>query len=104
MINHQMKPYELYINNPTTGNFNEVIDNWEFVGEVMAAVNFVSMTRITDDIRYKDCQYTGITRHKGLNLSKEYKLVPKGQTKPEYFIRSINELSRLTQYLMQAVF
>ena len=56
-------------------------------GSVNFNIYFNSINKISSDIRYKDCQYTGLTRHKGLDLSKEYKLIPKEKESPEYIIR-----------------
>lgn len=102
-INSEMKPYNLYVNNPKENSYGQMVDNYVFEKEVMVALYFNSINKISNDIRYKDCQYTGLTRCKGLDLSKEYKLIPKEKESPEYIIKSINELSRLTQYILQAV-
>lgn len=102
-LNGRMKPHGLYVNNPVADEYGNMIDNYEFACEVMVAIHFNSMSRINDDIRYKDCQYSGVSSHKGLDLEKQYKLVPKDNQGTGYFIRSINELTRLSQYLLQAV-
>ena len=99
-INSKMKPYHLYVNEPVLDQYNNRVDNYIFVGEVMAFIAFVSSARAAQDIRYKDCQYIGLSKTKGLDLSKEYKLIPKEEMKPEYLIKSINEFTRLAQYLL----
>lgn len=102
-VNSRMKPYGLYVNNPIDDKYGSMIDNYEFVRDVMVAIHFNSMNRINDDIRYKDCQYSGVSSYKGLDLKKQYKLVSKENEGAGYLIKSINELSRLSQYLLQAV-
>ncbi|AMJ40695.1 hypothetical protein [Anaerotignum propionicum] len=102
-LNGRMKPHALYINNPIEDEYGSMIDNYEFLCQVMVAIHFNSMGRVNDDIRYKDCQYLGVSSHKGLDLKKQYKLVPKDGEGAGYFIKSINELTRLSQYLLQAV-
>lgn len=102
-INSRMRPYNLYINKPVKDGYGHLEDNYVLQGEVMVALHFNSINNATGDIRYKDCQYTGLTRHKGLDLKEQYKLVPKDTETPEYIIKSVNELSRITQYLLQAV-
>ena len=102
-VNSRMKPYGLYVNNPIDDKYGSMTDNYEFEQEVMVAVHFNSMNRINNDIRYKDCQYSGVSSYKGLDLKKQYKLVPKDGEGEGYFIKSINELTRLSQYLLQAV-
>ena len=102
-INRQMLPYSLYVSEPIKDKYGHVNDDWKYVTEVMVAVNFINNQQITGDIRYKDCQYSGITKCKGFDLKKNYKLVPKWQESREYLVKSINELSRLTQFLLQAV-
>lgn len=102
-LNGRMKLYDLYVNNPIETDYGNMIDNYEFHCEVMVAIHFNSMSRINNDIRYTDCQYSGVSHYKGLDLKKQYKLVPKDNEGDEYFIKSINELSRLSQYLLQAV-
>ena len=102
MINAQMKPYDLYVNEPIEDSYGHLNDNWVYVNRIMAAVNFLSADKMSDDIRYKDCRYTGLTKCKGLNIGKEYKLIPVGQDKA-YLIKSINEITRLAQYLLQEV-
>lgn len=102
-LNGRMKLYGLYINNPIEDKYGSMIDNYEFACEVMVAIHFNSMSRVNDDIRYKDRQYSGVSSYKGLDLKKQYKLVPKDGEGDGYFIKSINELTRLSQYLLQAV-
>ena len=102
-INSRMKPYNLYVNSPIADGYGHQTDNYVLEGEVMVALQFNSVTKRSDDIRYKDCEYSGITAYKGLDLSKKYKLVPKEEESVEYLIKSVNELARLSQYLLQAV-
>jgi len=102
-LNGRMKPYDLYVNKPIEDEYGHQTDNYVFDCEVMVAIHFNSMNRVNDDIRYKDCQYLGVSSHKGLDLKKQYRLVPKDGEGAGYFIKSINELTRLSQYLLQAV-
>lgn len=102
-INSRMKLYNLYVNNPIEDSYGHQTDNFILEGEVMVALQFNSLSKRSDDIRYKDCEYSGLTVYKGLDLSKKYKLVPKGEDGLEYLIKSVNELARLSQYLLQAV-
>lgn len=102
-INSDMKPYLLYVNCPTRDEYGGLQDHYVFVREVMVALYFRSVNRRDGDIRYQECDYSGVTRYKGLDLKKKYKLIPKGRQDIEYLIESINELTRLCQYLLRAV-
>ena len=100
MINNQMQPYNLYVNEPIEDSCGSLKENWVLVGNITAAVNYISADKISDDIRYKDCRYTALTRYKGLDKRKEYRLVSADST---YKIVSFTEITRLSQYLMQEV-
>lgn len=103
MISRQMKAYIVHENRPVIDSIGYQKDNFVPVGEVMAAVNFVSYSQLQQEQRFKDCRYSGLTAYKGFRPEKEYKLVPKEDIGLEYCIKSINQLSRLTQILLQEV-
>ena len=100
MINFQMKECELYKNVPVKNSVGETIDNWIFVEKIFVAINQISIKQMNDDIRYKDCQFTGLTEYKGFTLHMDYKLVCGND---EYLIKDINQISRLTQLTMQVI-
>ena len=99
MINRQMEEYSLYINQPIQDKYGKLKDNYVFLDNIQVAINFISMNKRTEDIRFKDCDYIGLTLYKGLDLCKDYKLVGK----VSYKIVSINEVTRLSQYLLKVV-
>ena len=102
MISSQARSFTLMVNIPKPDDFGRMEDNYEVIETIYVAVNFITVNRMSEDIRYKNCQYTGLTRYKGLDIAKEYKLVSAdGNT--AYYIRSINEITRLSQYLLEAV-
>lgn len=99
MINRQMEEYLLYVNQPIQDKYGKLKDNYVFLDNIQVTINFISMNKRSEDIRFKDCDYTGLTYYKGLDLSKDYKLVGK----VSYKIVSINEVTRLSQYLLKVV-
>lgn len=99
MINRQMEQYSLYVNEPIQDKYGKLKDNYIFLRNIDVAINFISMNKRNTDIRFKECDYTGLTHYKGLDLAKKYKLVGKLQ----YEIISINEITRLSQYLLKVV-
>ena len=99
MINRQMKQYSLYVNEPIQDKYGKLKDNYVFVDNIQVAINFISINKRNEDIRFKDCNYTGLTLYKGLDLSKTYKLVGELQ----YEIVSVNEFCRLSQYILKVV-
>lgn len=99
MINRQMEQYSLYINEPIQDKYGKLKDNYIFLDNIQVAINFISINKRNEDIRFKDCNYTGLTYYKGLDLTKKYKLVGKLQ----YEIVSINEFGRLSEYLLKVV-
>ena len=70
-VNSRMKPHSLYVNNPVEDDYGNMADNYELVCVIMVAIHFNSMNKTNDDIRYKDCQYSGVSTHKGLELKKQ---------------------------------
>lgn len=103
MIRRRMKPYSLFVGKEIIDDYGHGEKMFTYVGEVMAVLGFLSVNQRIDDIRYQDCQYTGLTPYKGFDIKKEYKLIPKEQEKTEYHIKSINQVARLTQLLLQEV-
>lgn len=69
--------------------------------DVDVAINFISVNRRGEDVRYKECEYSGLTLDKDLLLTTDYKLVD--ILGNEYEIKSINALARLTQLLLKVV-
>lgn len=100
MINRQMKLCKLYEIVKVYDKLGIQNEDILYVDDVDLAINFISINKRTEDIKYKDCEYTGITSYKGLNLAKEYKIV---LDDVEYLIKSINENTRLSQWLLQRV-
>ena len=78
------------------------IGKWVFVDNILATLNFISLNRMNDDIRYKGCDYSGLTRYKDLDISKDYKIVAHA-TEIEYRVHSINDIARFTQLILQVV-
>lgn len=103
MINRQMKPYLLYEKRPGADALGRPTNDFILVGEVMAAVNFLSYSQIHQLERYRDCRYTGLTAYKGFQPGKEYKLVPKETYDWDYLVKSVNTCTRLTQLILQEV-
>lgn len=100
MINRQIKLCKLYEINKFYNKLG--IENEEilYIADVEVAINFISINKRIENIKYKDCEYTGLTRYKGLNIAKEYKIIVDDT---EYLIKSINENTRLSQWLLQEV-
>lgn len=100
LINFLMKEFELYENRPTQDNFHTKIDNWVKVNDIEVAINYVSYNQINDDIRYKDCNFTGLTDYKEFNFKNQYKISDKDNN---YLIKEINLISRYTILTLQSV-
>jgi len=95
--------YDLYVNAPTVDGVGATVDSWQLVKTIPVIVNFTSLNIKTDDIRYKDCEYSGLANYKGLDLRKKYKLVLNSDNTVQYLIKSINEFARYSQYILQRV-
>jgi len=100
MINAQMQSFELYENQPSKSEFGIKEDNWIKIADINVAVNYIGYNKVNDDIRYKDCKYTGLTSYKDLDISKDYKLV---RNNISYLIQEINLIPRYTQLTLEAV-
>lgn len=100
MINRQMQQFSLYVNEPITDNFGHKKDNFIFLEYIYVAINFISINKISNDIRYKDCEYTGLTKYKGLDITKKYKI--KNDTF-DFSIESFNEFTPYSQYILKRV-
>jgi len=51
-------------------------------------------------LKYRDCEYTGLTAYKEFDLEKEYLIICENKS---YKIAAINTFGRLTQLILQAV-
>ena len=99
-MRNKMIPYNLYVSVTNINDIGQEVKDWELVKEINVRVEFNSMSKASDDIRYIDCQYIGVSDYKGLDLSKEYKIEKQGIS---YLIKSINEWSRYSFYLLERV-
>lgn len=102
-MRRNIRYYDLYVNAPTVDGVGAKVDKWELMKTIPVIVNFTNLNIKTDDIRYKDCEYSGLSNLKGLDLSKQYKLVLSSDIKVQYIIKSINEFTRYSQYILQRV-
>lgn len=101
MISRQMQSYKLYKNQKVPDKYNKLVDSYVYMRDVDVAINFISVNRRGEDLRYKECEYSGLTLDKGLLLNADYKLI--GKDGHEYEIKSINPIPRLTQLLLKVV-
>jgi hypothetical protein len=95
-----MKTYGLYVNEPQPDKYGHETEHYVYIKDIKATVNFISITKITDDIRYKDCEYMGLTEDKDFDVSKNYMLISDSGC---FIAKSINVLTRFTQMYLQAV-
>ena len=100
MIRSQLKPFGLYVKETTINALKEKEESYVYVMDIDVAVHFLSQNRVMNELRFKDCQHSGLTQFKGFDLGKEYKLVGGDQF---YFIKSINDITRYTQLLLERV-
>lgn len=101
MINRQMQKCKLYKNQKIPDKYNKLVDNYVYTKDVDVAINFISVNRRGEDLRYKDCEYSGLTLDKELLPNANYKIVDEQGN--EYEIKSINLTPRLTQLLLKVV-
>ena len=102
-MRRNIKDYKLYVNVPGVNNIGAKVDKWELIKVITVMVNFTDVKRLTDDIRYKDCEYTGLTAYKEMDIAKQYKLVCKEDTTEQYIVRSVNNIGRYSQCILQRV-
>lgn len=70
------------------------------IDEILIAINYNTQIWKTDDLKYRDCEYTGLTAYKEFDLEKEYLIICENKS---YKIAAINTFGRLTQLILQAV-
>lgn len=99
-MRNKMIPYDLYIAETTTNSVGQDIINWTYIKPINVRIEFNNMSLGTDNIRYKDCNYIGISDNKGLDVKRNYKIEKDGIS---YTIKSINEFSRYSVYLLERV-
>lgn len=96
-----MQNCKLYKKQSQYDNYGNLINSYVYMRDVDVAINFISVNRRGEDVRYKECEYSGLTLDKDLLLTTDYKLVD--ILGNEYEIKSINALARLTQLLLKVV-
>lgn len=101
MISRQMQSCKLYKNQKVPDKYNKLVDSYVYVRDMDVAINFISVNRRGEDLRYKECEYSGLTLDKELLPNANYKLVDEQGN--EYEIKSINPIPRLTQLLLKVV-
>ena len=74
---------------------------YQKVTDIEVSISFVAINKRSEDIRFKDCEYSGLTEYKDVSVSDEYRIVSQDGTK--YVVKSINTLTRLSQMLLQVV-
>lgn len=102
MINYQMQPFSLYVKEDDVDIYGRNIGKWVFVENILVALNFISMSGMNEDIRYKDCDYSGLTRYKDFIPGNEYKIIATA-TAVEYRVHSFNTLTPFSQLVLQVV-
>ena len=102
MISSQMQTAQLNYLSYTTNDLGQKINSYEKVETISVAINYNSQIIKTDNLKYKDCEYTALTDYKDFELDKEY-LIVCDNIRYKVVSFNFNTFGRLTQLMLKAV-